>query len=134
MVLTTNQDDRLTINTLLAPPGYGIQTSGIAQGDAETAYTYPNIQKMNWSQGMPELTNKWGFKKPLLVPRRANLSVTVNLSEYVREMLAVMPGPYYQRFTGIDAPFTFVNLPAVYGIQVTIGGIREVQQRGQYHA
>lgn len=132
LTLTTNQDDRLKIGCLMAPPGYGIQVSGAAQGDVETAYSIPPIQKISWSQGMPELTNKWGFKKPLEIPRRANLSVKIELSEYARQLLLTMPGPYYQRF--LDKSTQMSAQPGVYGIQVTLGGVREVQQRGQYHA
>lgn len=132
LTLTTNQDDRLQIGCLLAPPGYGIQVSGAAQGEVETAHSYPAIQKISWCQGVPELTNKWGFKKPLEVPRRANLSVKLELTEYARELLGVVPGPYYQRF--LDKTSQWTAQPGVYGIQVTLGGVREVQQRGQYHA
>lgn len=134
LTLTTNQDDRLKIGSLLTPPGYGMMVSGVAAGDIETAYTYPNIAKVSWCQGMPELTNKWGFRKPLEIPRRANLSVRLDFSEYGREMLNAMPGPFYQPFRALADPSTYAMKWAVAGIQVTIGGVREVQQRAQYHA
>ncbi len=134
LTLTTNQDERLKIGSLLTPPGYGMMVSGVAQGDIETAYNYPNIAKVSWNQGMPELTNKWGFKKPLLIPRRANLSVRLDFSEYARDMLDHMPGPFFQPFRAVADQSTYAFKWAVCGIQVTIGGIREVQQRAQYHA
>jgi hypothetical protein len=132
LTLKTNQDDRLKLNCLMAPPGYGVIVSGAAQGDIETAYAEPPISKLSFTQGEPLLTNKWGFKKPLQVPRRASLSVNIGLSEYARNMLGVMPGPYPQRLLGTGAMWS--NLGGAFGIQVTLGGVREVQQRGQYAA
>lgn len=134
LTLTTNQDDRLKIGSLLAPPGYGIMTSGIASGDTETDLVYPPLAHSNFTQGLPELTNKWGFRKPLEVPRRANLSVRLDISEYGRELLKAMPGPYFQFFQSKAADGTYFFAGGMFGIQVTIGGVREVQQRDQYHA
>jgi hypothetical protein len=133
LTLQTNQDERLKIASMMCPPGYGVMVSGVAQGDVETAYGYPNLAKVGWNQGCPELTNKWGFRIPLKVPRRANLSVTLGISEYGRQMLQAMPGPLSQFFKdpAISDP---VPKYAMCGIQVSIGGIREVQQRGQPHA
>lgn len=135
LTLTTNQDDRLKIGSLLAPPGYGMMVSGVAQGDTESAVVpYPAISKVSWCQGIPTLTNKWGFRKPLEIPRTANMSVRLDFSEYAREMLTAMPGPYYQPFRSAADTSVFAFKWGMCGIQVTIGGIREVQQRGQYHA
>jgi hypothetical protein len=133
LTLQTNQDDRLKIASLLCPPGYGVMVSGVSQGDVETAYGYPNIAKVGWTQGIPELTNKWGFRIPLKVPRTANLSVRLDISEYGRQMLQAMPGPFSQFFKDPEI-LEPVPKDAMCGIQVTIGGIREVQQRGQLHA
>jgi len=132
LALQTNQDVRLEIPTIMAPPGYGIQAAGVAQGDVETAWSIPPTIKNNFNQGMPELTNVWGFKNPLEVPRRANLSVKIDLTEYARNLLDAMPGPYYQRLLTTGAMWS--AYPGVFGIQVTLGGVREVQQRGQYAA
>lgn len=134
LTLTTNQDDRLKIASLITPPGYGAMVSGIAQGDIETDFSYPGVVKATWNQGIPELTNKWGFRNPIEVPRRANLSVRLDMSEYCRGLLDVMPGPLYQPFQSIADDGTYAFKWGMCGIQVAIGGIREVQQRGQYHA
>jgi hypothetical protein len=134
LTLTTNQDDRLKIGALLTPPGYGMMVSGVSQGDIESVSSYPGVTKASWCQGMPELTNKWGFRKPLEIPRRANLSVRLDISEYGRNLLDAMPGPFFQFFQNSDSSGAYVFKWGMCGIQVTIGGIREVQQRGQYHA
>lgn len=134
LTLTTNQDDRLKIASLITPPGYGMMVSGVAQGDIEADYAYPAVTKASFSQGMPELTNKWGFRNPIEVPRRANLSVRLDISEYGRELLQAMPGPFLQPFMALVDDGTYVFKWGMCGVQVTIGGIREVQQRGQYHA
>jgi hypothetical protein len=134
VTLTTNQDDRLKTTSLQCPPGYGIISGGIAQGDPETDLTYPNLAKASWCQGTPELTNKWGFRNPLQIPRRANLTVNLGFSEYGRQLLQAMPGPHFQFFRAVADDGTYSFHGGMCGIQVTLGGVREVQQRGQYHA
>lgn len=131
--LRTNQDERLIANSLMTPPGYGPVVSGVAQGDYETAYTVPNVAHTSFTQGTPVFTNHWGFPKPLEIPRTANLSVILQLNQYAQHMLTVMPGPYSQPMTNVAAS-GYYNTPSCAGIQVTLGGVREVQQRGQYHA
>lgn len=134
LVIQTNQDNRLKINSLMAPPGYGPVGGGVAQGNAEVVSTgaYANVTKGAFCQGIPELTNKWGFANPLQVPRRANLSATVTFSEYGRELLNAMPGPFKQWFRPPVGPW--FSQWGMFGIQVVLGGQRQVQQRGQYHA
>jgi hypothetical protein len=133
LTLRTNQDERLIANSLMTPSGYGVIPGGVAQGDYETAYTYPNVAHTSFSQGVPELTNKWGFPKPLEIPRTANLSVTLRLSEYAQHLLTQLPGPYFQPMRNL-ADDDYTDSYGCAGIQVTLGGVREVQQRGQYHA
>lgn len=138
LVLQTNQDERLKINSLMAPPGYGIVGGGVAQGDPEVNWTlsggYPNVAKFANTQGTAELTNKWGWKNPLEVPRRANLSVTIQLNEYARQLIQTMPGPFYQPFKASADDGTYSFHYGMFGIQVVLGGQRLVQQRDEYHA
>jgi hypothetical protein len=138
LTLQTNQDNRLKINSLMAPSGVGIVGGGVAQGDFEYTLTTTadsiNPVKGGFAQGMPELKNKWGFRNPLHVPRRATLSCRIDLNEYAREMLATMPGPFFQPFQSILANGTYAFKYGMCGIRVYLGGQRFVQQRGQYHA
>lgn len=136
LTLQTNQDERLKINSLMAPPGYGIVSGGVGQGERQiqSNNTYPDVAKWGFTQGVPELTNKWGFTNPLEVPRRANLSVRIQINEYGRELLQALPGPFNQAFRQVGSPSQWFFHPGFCGIQVTLGGQRQVQQRGQYHA
>lgn len=137
VVIQTNQDERLKINALMTPPGYGPVGGGVASGNADLAHTgqNPNVTKGAFAQGIPELKNKWGFPIPLSVPRRANLSVTITLSEYGRNLLLNMPGPFENFFRDQSNPSgTWHHQYGLFGIQVVLGGQRQVQQRGQYHA
>lgn len=137
LVLQTNQDERLKINTLMTPSGSGIVSGGVAQGDPElqiVGNVTPASALQSYSQGVPELTNKWGFPNPLDVPRRANLSVTIRFSEYGRQLLQTMPGPFFQVFRADGSAGTYTFKNGMFGIQVVLGGQRLVQQRGQYHA
>lgn len=133
--LQIQQDIRLKINTLMSPAGVGIVGGGVAQGNSE-GYTpaYPNQVKHNHTQGVSILTNKWGFPKPLNVPRRANLAVRLRISEYGRNLLQGMLGPTRNCFRSLtnDGSYFFPNASA--GIRVYVGGMRMIQQRGQLHA
>lgn len=135
LVLQTNQDERLKIASLMCPPGYGPVGGGVASGnpDIVSGGSWPNISKGAFTQGTPELTNKWGFANPLEVPRRANLSATITFSEYGRELLKSMDGPWFQYFQSKTFAEWFPMF-GMFGIQVVLGGQRQVQQRGQYHA
>jgi len=137
LTLQTNQDERLKINCLMAPPGVGAVSGGMAQGSRQFASQDGSFDasKGAFTQGTPVLTNKWGFSNPLEVPRRASLSAKVTFSEYGRTLLQNMPGPFSQpfRFSG-GPPEQYFFLPAMCGIRVILGGQRQVQQRGQLHA
>lgn len=135
--LQIQQDERLKINCLMTPPGYGAIGGGVAQGDPEVAWAGggapPNVARWNTHIGMPELTNRWAFPEPLEIPRRANLSVTLRFSEYGRQLLQDMPGPNNLVFANSDSTAWQFKYGMV-GIQVVLGGQRLVQQRGQAHA
>jgi len=134
LLLKTNQDERVELSALMAPAGYGIAMGGLAQGDPEASYTYPNVSHFNFNQGIAEWGNVWGFRKPLEIPRTANLSVEINFSEYARQLLQGMIGPHYQPMQDVANDNSFFGAASCSGIQVTLQGKREVQQRGQYHA
>lgn len=133
LTLQIQQDERLKIASLMAPSGIGAVGGGVAQGDPENLanWAIPNVSKFNFGNGTPLLTNRWAFKNPLEVPRRANLQATINLSEYGRSLLADMTGPWYHPFQAAAA-YTFKW--GMCGMTVLLGGQRLVQQRGQYHA
>lgn len=137
MELQIQQDVRLKTNTLMAPAGVGAVGGGVAQGNTE-GYTpaYPNQTKTNHTQGVSVLTNKWGFPKPLEVPRRANLAVRLRISEYGRQLLQGMPplGPGRYAFKDIANDNSWFFPYGACGIRVFIGGMRLIQQRGQLHA
>lgn len=135
--LQVQQDERLRIPTLLAPPGYGAVGGGVGQGDPESAWgqagEFINPGVWNFTQGVSELTNKWAFRNPVEVPRRANLTVTITLSEWARQFLQAQTGPHQHPFratTGDAFEFKY----SLVGLQVVLGGQRLVQQRDQYHA
>jgi len=134
--LWTNQDNRLTINSLMSSAGVGPVGGGYAQGSTEAPqlqYPTPNITKTSNNQGVATLTNRWGFPNPLEVPRTANLSVILKMSEYARQLLGAMDGANLQAFKAVAADNSWVFKPACFGIRVYLTGMRLVQQRGQLH-
>lgn len=137
LTLQVQQDERLAGPVLMTPPGYGPVGGGVSQGDPELSWVPggapPNTALWNFTQGVPELTNKWGFRNPIEVPRRANLAVVIQFSEYGRQLLADLSGPHSYPFQSVLAG-NWIYKYGMFGIQVVLGGQRLVQQRGQYHA
>lgn len=137
IVLQTNQDEVLKLNCQLAPPGVGPCGGGYAQGDMtnySVQFPYPNVTKTTNTQGVAMLTNKWGFLNPLEIPRRVNVSAKIVMSEYARNLLGAMPGPFYQNMRSVANTGAYHFAQGLHGIRVFLGGQRLVQQRGQYHA
>lgn len=134
LTLVTSQDERVKLVSLMAPSGYGVVSGGVGQGDIETFATYPPVSHASFVQGSPVFTNHWGFVNPLQIPRTASLSVILRTSQYFRTVLGIMPGPFFQPMRAVADDGTFAETSGCAGIQVTLGGKRLVQQRGQYHA
>lgn len=134
VVLRTNQDERLLTNALMTPPGYGPVGGGVASGDLQAVHANPNVYHASVSQGESCLVNRWGFHTPLKIPRTANLSVVIRFSAYAQNLMQQWGGPLLQPMRAVANDGTYYGLWGTAGIQVTIQGVREVQQRGQYHA
>lgn len=134
--LWTNQDNRLTVNSLMTSAGVGPVGGGYAQGSTEAGlnqYPVPCITKTSNNQGVATLTNRWGFPNPLEVPRTANLSVVLKISEYARQLLGAMDGASLQAFKAVAADNSWVFKEGTWGIRIFLTGMRLVQQRGQLH-
>jgi hypothetical protein len=136
LTIQTNQDERIKLNSLMAPAGAGAISGGVGYGSRQIQSGNNSFDTVKgaFSNGTSVLTNRWGFPNPLEVPRRATLSAKIRFSEYARNMLTNMPGPYYQPFRPFGGVGSWYFSPAMCGIRVILGGQRQVQQRGQYHA
>lgn len=134
VTLKVQQDERLKSHAYFCPPGYGPCGSGFGRG-APSARDGGNNGIDHTasviSQGEPSLANRWQFPVPLEIPRRAALSVTLEFNEYARTLLQNMPDE--NEWFGVDAGDDVNGWPVFFGIQLSIGGERLVQQRGQYH-
>lgn len=96
------------------------------------------------TQGLPEKRARFQFgtqrePSPIAIPRGEIIEVKLTLSEYARRILALFPGPgsyLLQKYVlhGELDPTEAVTFPSRFGIQVSLYGVREVQQRGQLHA
>ena len=131
-----NQDEKLKAPAIMLPPGCGPVGSGygnmgaIGAGGSTRHSPYQNV-----SQGVAHVKDMWPFPMVIEIPRRASISVQLELAEYAKQVLRTMPGPGYYAFPTPDstaAPTNFFG--CAYGISVTIKGKRLVQQRGQLHA
>jgi hypothetical protein len=86
-----------------------------------------------FSNGTPELENCWAFSSEIMIPTKAAVSVIVKPSEWARQLLRSMQGPgaYPIRKEG-SVDYGMHNV--VYLLRVGLHGVRQLQQRGEYHA
>jgi hypothetical protein len=115
-------------------PGYGPSGGNGAAFDLAAPVANASRPMMNnvITQGPPFGSNRWRFPSPLGIPRTASIEAILDMSQYSRDALAQMTGPFNVAFQSQAGgpPYTF--FPARFGVQVALHGVRMVQQRGQY--
>jgi len=153
--LKTNQDIRLRAAVAMLPSGTGPVGGGwgwgspgdlvyAAQGgtpvpaiSGETAPPYMGAFAGNLEDiehGKTDRRFRFPFPVPLDIPKRANLSIEIGLSQYAREMLQAIPGPFWWPVPNAwtSSGLSTAVKSAVYGVECSIIGERLVQQRGDY--
>lgn len=141
VILKVQQDERLKTTSFMCPSGGGPVAGGFGIVNEyvdfganlhQASQRFPTPCGM--SQGNPHITNQWPFPEPLQIPRRANLSVSIELNEYAKTVVS----QYAPQACGYLFPalgeLDDVWRPMPFGITVAISGKRLVQQRGQLHA
>lgn len=137
------QQDTIVENSCLAtPPGYGPRNGGGAQPEIDNSATAPTQTPWKLITGTtsePIIDNRFTFPTPIEVPRNATIEANVYPSLYARYMMTNLMGPedwVLPTEETSDPPGNddWFTVPTRYGIQVSLFGYREVQQRGQYHA
>jgi hypothetical protein len=141
-VLRVQQDDRLKATSMMLQPGYGPIGDGYGRS-APTAYAgagglNPFDHHLGVvTQGVPHVTVRFPLPAPIQIPRRATLAFDLKLNEYCSQLLQAVPASQVQPMANLvsGAPDNYFHSgKPFYGIQVSLEGFREVQQRGQYHA
>jgi hypothetical protein len=135
------QQDVIVENTCIAmPPGYGPRGGG---GVVSTPTGNPPATNSDpWkvvvgSNGEPVVDNRFDFESPLAIPRNSSIEANLYLSPYARHVLTQSMGPELNTIpaaSSAEPPMEYISYPARYGVQVSLFGYREVQQRGQYFA
>jgi hypothetical protein len=142
------QQDVVIENTCLASPsGYGPRGGGGAQpatdtrmsGGAHVANTIPWKVAIG-TIGDPSIDNRFPLPEPIKIARNTSIEANLYVSDYARFCLNQMAGPLdnvmltecQATTTPVDTDYLYV--PTRYGIQISLYGYREVQQRGQYFA
>jgi hypothetical protein len=131
-----NQDEILKGNAAILPPGYG--PVGFSMGQADTS-DLEGFATSVTAGGMSRahLKYRWEFPEGIGVPRRATTAVTLRLTEWARQAFQAHWGPgLIQMWTqpaDEEVPILAYR-PSAFMIQVLLSGVREVQQRGAYHA
>lgn len=138
------QQDTIVENTCLAtPPGYGGRIGGGSHPVVETTAPTPN--QTPWktvigTNGEPCIDNRFTFPSPIAIPRNATIEANIYPSVYARYMMSTLFGPdlnvllTQEQDTQPQGQTDYFTIPTRYGIQVSLYGYREVQQRGQYHS
>lgn len=138
------QQDVIVENTCIAsPPGYGPRGGGGAMPMGDDTVPFANQQPWKLTTGTngePCIDNRFAFPNPIEIPRNTPIEINLYVSQYARYILNNLWGPtdnIYIDQEQDDQPKVddnYVTIPTRYGIQVSLFGYREVQQRGQYHA
>jgi len=133
------QDIRLDANAYHVPSGYGAIGSGMTQGqdDFPVAPGNNSLTQAVWAgtQGTPAKENRYVFRKEIDIPRNQTFEVKITLSEYARSILSNCGGPgSYEFVSDLGEGTAIKTFPCRYAIQVSLYGVREVQQRGAMHA
>lgn len=156
------QDVKLTANSLMAAPGYGPDLSAVGAGLSGhdvvgvtlqngnvLEYQAPVIPEIIWTgtQGVPQKQFRFQFgdarnPSPIAIPRGELIEAKIILSQYAQRVLNTFqaPGEYVLQQQILDPapPYSplqpWITFPSRFGIQLSLYGMREVQQRGQLHA
>jgi hypothetical protein len=155
LILRTNQDIRLRGPVALFTPGFGPVGGGWGWGSPSDLWmaaigtpvpaishesSGPNFggyagNLQTIAHGEVDLRKRFPFPIPIAVPKRANLNIEIKLSQYAKEMLKGITGPYWIPFPnaiGADQILTKSVRAVMFGIDVTVMGERLIQQRGDY--
>jgi len=129
------QDVRIELPCLKAPPGYGVTGGGVAQGQLADAPAFGSqpTNSIAVSQGVPILSNRYPLPFRIGIPRTASIEGIIHVSQLARTILQNLLGPQNIPFNSEDGtpPLTFFGQR--YLIQLSLIGERLVQQRAQYH-
>jgi hypothetical protein len=151
---SVGQDVKLSANSLMAAPGYGPDVSAIGAGvdghaiidyeEGSFVYQDPVIPEIIWSgtQGVPQKQFRFQFgdarnPSPIAIPRGEIIEARILLSQYAQRVLQQFseadPQSYVLQQDMGEPAQGWITFPARFGIQVSLYGMREVQQRGQLH-
>lgn len=136
------QQDVIVENCCMGtPPGYGPR---LGSGTQPATDPNANINSTPFkitagTMGEPAIDNRFPFPYPVRIPRNATIEANLKPSLYARYVMENMSGPEDWVSDGefvaeTPANTDFWKMPVRYGIQVSLYGYREVQQRAQYHA
>lgn len=116
------EDIRLTIKPAMMQAGFGPQ--GFMIGNS----TQNSFFATNITNGQPNMGNRWrNVESAMTIPRDTPIKGTLRFSEYGKALLRQIDTVAGYDFVGED-PFQ-----ALARIELTLFGLREVQQRGEYH-
>lgn len=120
--LQVGLDEKLLVNTTNVPGGTGVSGTAVAT-NATIPESIESYQLL--SNGAPELQNRYVFAEPIAVPRSRNILASIDFSNYAKNLLKQMPGPYDIALSSTS------SISSMYMIRVSMTGYRSVQKRGE---
>lgn len=129
--LQIGQDEKLVNVCTYAPAGYGTAGMTLAASKGSAFGWF-----VNYTNGEPDIKNRFKFPIPLDMPRNTNWSVELKMSSLAKLFLRSMGGPetWANDMTPSGTtPNYYVDGTSVAAIRVTVLGKRQVQQRGALH-
>jgi hypothetical protein len=132
------QNDVLESNVMFSPAGTGAfgqsNIGGSPTSPSDYAYN-PHVSGMTGGFGIPQMTNRFPFPEPLVIPTNSVFSIELEFSQMGKELLKAMQGPsdwVMGEVVDGDPPLVIPHsTPAMGMIQVSLMGTRYVQQRGE---
>lgn len=143
--LRVQQDVVAELPAMACPCGYGPVGGGASYAHDQIGYDggeiTPNpgflpVANFSVTQGVPNLTNRWPFPKPIKIPRNATIEGILTVSLQARTVLERIGAVNNYLFNSQETatPYTMHEFYSRYGIQLSLIGKRLVQQRGQLHS
>jgi hypothetical protein len=135
--LKINQDIRLEAASLMPGAGGGPVASGYTPlglaGGGGFAHDVEGASILTaGGQSEEHVTVQFSFPRPIGIPRKCSIALTIKPNEYARRLITQLGGPYF--YSWYDNQDRIQTTPVAFGIRCTLRGARLVQQRGALHA
>ena len=126
--LKVGRDIKVEQNCLITPAGVGTSGNAARYSNGPFDVGYPQS-----NSGAIFLKNRWKFPTAIDIPATETLSAKIRFTEYGRFLLQEMGNSPFYVEVGMGEQDAKLGFYAYAGIQISLLGRRQVQQRGELH-